>query len=140
MQYISTGSQFQIHMGIIFNRDILSNSASMLNVKGKENLVYEYINKMSSCIQQPMRFDDNGSPSGLYADYSDFKDHFVKYWRRALHIARTDKQQLEDILDEAVISQEQSKNLNITSIYFENGNALTVEDCLSAIYDVLEIV
>ena len=129
-----------MYMGTIFNGDILSNSASMSNVRGKENLVYEYINKMGSCIQQPLRFDVNGNPSGLYADYSNFKDYFVKYWRRALDIARTDKQQLEEILDEAVISQEQSKKLNTIAIYFEDGNALTAEECLNAIYDVLEIV
>ena len=140
MQHITTGSQFQMQVGTIFNGDILSNSASMSNVRGKENLVYEYINKMGSCIQQSMRFDVNGNPSRLYADYSNFKDNFVQYWRRALDIARTDKQQLEEILDEAVISQEQSKKLNTTSIYFEDGNALTAEGCLNAIYDVLEIV
>lgn len=141
MQYITTGSQFQIYMGTIFNRDILSDSAGMSNVRGKEKLVYEYINKMGACIQQPMRFDAYGNPSGLYADYSVFKDYFVKYWRRALDIARTDKQQLEEILDEAVIKQEQSKKLNNTiSIYFEDGNALTAEGCLNAIYDVFEIV
>ncbi len=140
MQYINTGNQFQRDMGIKFNSALLSTSVITPSVREKENLVYEYIKNLGACIQQPTRFDANGNPSGLYADYSNFKDHFVKYWRRALHIAMTDKQQLEDILDEAVISQEQSKNLNITSIYFENGNALTVEDCLSAIYDVLEIV
>ncbi|MCM1087159.1 MAG: hypothetical protein NC419_03315 [Muribaculaceae bacterium] len=88
----------------------------------------------------PMMYDVNRNPSGLYADYSNFKNHFVKYWRRALNIARTDEHQIENILDEAIISQEQSKNLNITSIYFEDENALTTEDCLSAIYDVIEIV
>lgn len=139
MQYINTGNQFQREMGILFNRDILSNSTSVTSVIDKENLVYEYINKLGVCIQQQMVYVANGNPSGLYADYSNFKNHFVKYWRRALSIARENEQQLENILNEAVISQEQSKNLNITVIYFENGNVLTTEDCLSAIYDVLEI-
>ena len=140
MQYINIGNQFQRDMGIKFNSDLLSASALTPSVREKEDLVYEYIKNMNSYIQQPMGFSANGNPSGLYADYSDFKNRFVKYWRRTLHIAMTDKQQLEDIFDEAIISQEQSKNCNITAIYFENGNALTVGDCLNAVYDAIEIV
>lgn len=137
MQYINTGNQFQRDMGIKFNTALLSTSLTS-NVREKENLVYEYIKNMGSAFQT-MGFGVYGNFGTLQANYEIFKKDFVQYWRRALGIAKTDTQPLEDILDEAVINQEQCRNLHTTFVYFENGNALTIEGCLSAIYDVLEI-
>lgn len=136
MQQSIIGNQFQNHMSAKFNIDLYSSSAIMANVRGKEALVMEYINNIGACFQ-PTRFDVYGNPNGLYADYATFKKDFVGYWRRALDIARTEAQELEDIFDEAVISQEKYRNRTTTSVFFEDGNALTIDDCLYAIYDVL---
>lgn len=139
MQQNILKNQFQSYMEAKFYEALPSTSAIMSNVRGKENLVYEYINKMGACIQQP-KYDMHGNPNGLYANYALFKRDFVGYWRRALGISITGAQQLEAIFDDAVISQEQCKNLATISLYFENGSALTVNDCLTAIYDVLKLV
>lgn len=139
MQQNILKNQFQSYMEAKFFEALSSASAIMSNVRGKENLVYEYINKMGACIQQP-KYDMHGNPNGLYADYALFKRDFVGYWRRALGLSIADTQQLEVIFDNAVISQEQCKKLATISLYFENGSALTVDDCLTAIYDVMELV
>lgn len=139
MQQSIIGNQFQNHMSAKFNMDIYSPSAIMENVRGKETLVLGYINNIGVCFQ-PIKYNVYGNPNGLYADYTIFKKNFVKYWTRALNIAKTERQEVENIFDEAVISQENSKNLTTTVVFFENGNALTIDDCLNAIYDVMELV
>ena len=131
------GNGFQRHMNAKFNVDINSASSTMANVRGKENFVYEYINKLAS-IFQPVRYGTE-NPSGLYADYNTFKRDFVRYWRNALDIPRPDSKELEEIFDDAVTTQESCRNINTTSVFFENGKALSIDDCLYAIYEVFKM-
>ena len=49
-QFFMAGNQFQNHMWAKFNLDITSASANMSNVKGKENLVYEYVRDIACRI------------------------------------------------------------------------------------------
>ena len=136
-QYPITGNQFQSHMGIKFNYDVNSSSANMFNVKGKESLVYEYIIGLSALFQ-PVRYGlDN--PAGLYSDYDSFKKNFVRYWGNALDISKSDYDEIRDIFDAEVSSQTSCKNRSVTSVFFENGKALTVDDCLNAVYEVLKL-
>jgi len=132
------GNQFQNHMWTKFNLDITSASANMSNVKGKEELVYEYVRDISSLFQ-PVRYGLQDNPMGLYSDYESFKKHFVRYWKNALDISRADLEEVRDIFDDEVSTQESCKNRAVTSVFFENGKALTIEDCLNAIYEVLKI-
>lgn len=137
-QYFITGNQFQSHMWTKFNLDITSESANMSNVKGKEKLVYEYIRDIASLFQ-PVRYGLQDNPMGLYSDYESFKKHFVRYWKNALDISRADLDEVRDIFDDVLSTQESCKNRAVTSVSFENGKALTIEDCLEAIYEVLKI-
>ena len=130
-QYFITGNQFQSHMLAKFNMDVSSASANMSNIVGKANLVYEYIKDIYSLFSQVKYGLDN--PMGLYSDYDSFKKHFVKYWKNALDISKTDLEKIGDIFDGELISQESCKKRNVTSVFFENGKALTIEGCLSAI-------
>ena len=138
MQYYTVfGNQFQNHMCTKFNLDVNSELASMSNVKGRENLIYEYIRDIGSLFQS-VRYDlDN--PMGLYSDYDSFKKHFVRYWKNALDISRTDLDEIGDIFDEELSTQESCQKRAVTSVFFENGKAFTIEDCLSAIYEVMKI-
>ncbi len=122
-----------------FNVDVSSASANMSNVRGKEKLVYEYVRDIASLFQ-PVRYGLQDNPMGLYSDYDSFKKHFVRYWKNALDISRADLDELRDIFDEEVSSQENCKNKAVTSVFFENGKALTIEDCLNAVYEVLKMV
>jgi hypothetical protein len=76
---------------------------------------------------------------GLYSDYESFKKHFVRYWRNALDISRADSDKISEMFDDELTTQESCKNRSITAVFFENGKALTIEDCLYAIYEVLKI-
>ncbi len=138
-QYFIAGNQFQIHMWAKFNVDVSSASANMSNVRGKEKLVYEYVRDIASLFQ-PVRYGLQDNPMGLYSDYDSFKKHFVRYWKNALDISRADLDELRDIFDEEVSNQENCKNKAVTSVFFENGKALTIEDCLNAVYEVLKMV
>ncbi len=138
-QYFIAGNQFQNHMWAKFNVDVSSASANMSNVRGKEKLVYEYVRDIASLFQ-PVRYSLQDNPMGLYSDYESFKKHFVRYWKNALDISRADLDELRDIFDEEVSSQENCKNKAVTSVFFENGKALTIEDCLNAVYEVLKMV
>lgn len=139
MQKNIIGNLFQNHMWIKFNQDLYSTSAIMSKVRGNEDLVYEYINEMGLYIQNIMKIDIDRNPYDLYADYITFQNEFVGYWRRALNIPRTEMQELKDIFDEVVISQDRCRNLNATVVFFENGNAIAVDACLKAVYDVLTL-
>lgn len=138
-QFLITGNQFQNHMLAQFNQDVNSASANMSNVRGKENLVYEYIRDICSLFP-PVNYRRLENPSGLYADYDSFKKHFVKYWKNALDISREDLDEIRDIFDEELSTQESCKNRPVTSVFFEDGKALTIKDCLNAIYEVLKMV
>lgn len=138
-QLFMAGNQFQNHIWTKFNLDITSASANMSNVKGKEKLVYEYVRDISSLFQ-PVRYGLQDNPMGLYSDYESFKKHFVRYWKNALDISRADLDEVRDIFDDEVSTQESCKNRAVTSVFFENGKALAIEDCLNAIYEVLKIV
>ncbi len=138
-QYFIAGNQFQNHMWAKFNVDVNSASANMSNVRGKEKLVYEYVRDIASLFQ-PVRYGLQDNPMGLYSDYDSFKKHFVRYWKNALDISRADLDEIRDIFDEEVSSQENCKNRIVTSVFFDNGKALTIEDCLNAIYEVLKMV
>lgn len=70
-QSFMAGNQFQNHMLAKFNLDITSASANMSNVKGKENLVYEYVRDIASLFQ-PVRYGLQDNPMGLYSDYDSF--------------------------------------------------------------------
>lgn len=135
--YTIIGNQFQNQMSTKFSLDVNSASANMENVRGRENLVYEYIRDIASLFQ-PVRYGSE-NPMGLYSDYDSFKKHFVRYWKNALDISRSDLEEIRDIFDEEMSSQENCKNRAVMSVFFENGKALTVEDCLNAIYEVLKI-
>ena len=135
--YTIIGNQFQNQMSTKFSLDVNSASANMENVRGREALVYEYIRDIASLFQ-PVRYGSE-NPMGLYSDYDSFKKHFVRYWKNALDISRSDLDEIRDIFDEEMSSQESCKNRAVTSVFFENGKALTVEDCLNAVYEVLKI-
>ena len=137
-QYSMIGNHFQTHMRTKFDLDVTSASANMSNVRGRENLVYEYIRDIASLFQ-PVRYGLQDNPMGLYSDYESFKKHFVRYWRNALDISRADLDEVRDIFDDVLSTQESCKNRAVTSVFFENGKALTIEDCLEAIYEVLKI-
>lgn len=138
-QFYIAGNRFQNHMWTKFNLDITSSAANMSNVKGKENLVYEYVRDIASLFQ-PVRYGLQDNPMGLYSDYDSFKKHFVRYWKKALDISKADLDEIRDIFDNELSNQESCKNRPITSVFFENGKASTIEDCLNAIYEVLETV
>lgn len=138
-QFFMAGNQFQNHMWAKFNLDITSASANMSNVKGKENLIYEYVRDIASLFQ-PVQYGLQDNPMGLYSDYDSFKKHFVRYWKRALDISQADLDKVRDIFDNELSNQESCKKRPITSVFFENGKALTIEDCLNAVYEVLETV
>lgn len=135
--YTIVGNQFQNQMSTKFSLDVNSASANMENVRGREALVYEYIRDIASLFQ-PVRYGSE-NPMGLYSDYDSFKKHFVRYWKNALDISRSDLDEIRDIFDEEMSSQESCKNRAVISVFFENGKALTVEDCLNAVYEVLKI-
>lgn len=138
MQNIFTTNPFQNQMCIKFNLDINTAAAIMANVRGRENLVYDYIRDIASLFQ-PIRYGLQENPMGLYSDYDTFLKHFVKYWKNALDIFRAELDEIRDIFEEEMSNQESCKNRNVISVFFENGKALTVEDCLDAIYEVLKM-
>ena len=135
-QRFIAGNRFQTQMNAKFSLDLNSVSVAMQKVKGREDLVYEYIVAIASNFRAP-HYNEN--PSDFYADYSVYKKDFVNYWRRTLDIGKTDSQQIEEIFDDALITQEQSSGLATVKVLFENGQVLTVDNCLYAIYDVLEL-
>lgn len=132
------GNQFQSFMQAKFDNDLNSSLAIISHIRGKEELVYEYIRDIASLFQSVKYGLDN--PIGLYSDYDSYKKHFVKYWRNALDISRADSDELKDIFDEEVSGQENCKNRAVASVFFENGKALAADDCLNAIYEVLRMV
>ena len=132
------GNQFQTYMWAKFQKDFTSSMAVMANVKGKEDLVFEYISDMATLFQ-PVKYDNN-NPLGLYSDYSSFKKRFVRYWSNALDISKEDADKLRDIFEEEISSQESCKKRIVVSVFFENDKALTADDCLDAICEVMKIV
>ena len=137
-QYPIIGNHFQTHMRAKFDLDVTSALANMSNVRGREDLVYEYIRDIASLFQ-PVRYGLQDNPMGLYSDYESFKKHFVRYWRNALDISRADSDKISEMFDDELTTQESCKNRVVTAVFFENGKALTIEDCLYAIYEVLRI-
>ena len=117
-QYVS-GNQFQIQMCTKFNMDVNTSLINMSSVRGRENLVYGYIRDIGSLFQLPQYNLKDGNPMGFYSDY-DLND-------------------LKDIYDEEVSSQESCRNTGAMSVFFENGEALTIDDCLNMIYEVLKM-
>lgn len=99
------------------------------------------INIVMKCLAGNLedRYGLQDDPMGLYSDYESFKKHFVRYWKNALDISRADLDEVRDIFDDVLSTQESCKNRAVTSVFFENGKALTIEDCLEAIYEVLKI-
>lgn len=132
------GNQFQSFMQVKFDVDLNSKLAIMSYIKGKEDLVYGYIRDIAS-IFQPVRYGSD-NPTGLYSDYDSYKIHFIKYWKNAIGISRAKSDKLGNIFDEEVSKQENCKNRTVPSVFFENGKALTADDCLNAIYEVLRMV
>ena len=98
-QYSMIGNHFQTHMRTKFDLDVTSASANMSNVRGRENLVYEYIRDIASLFQ-PVRYGLQDNPMGLYSDYESFKKHFVRYWRNALDISRADSDKTSEMFDD----------------------------------------
>lgn len=139
MQKYVNGNQFQIQMCTKFNMDVNSSSINMSSVRGRENLVYGYIRDIGSLFQPPQYNLKDGNPMGFYSGYDSFKKHFVRYWKNALNISKEDLNDLKDIYDEEVSSQESCRNTNAMSVFFENGKALTIDDCLNMIYEVLKM-
>ena len=137
-QYPIIGNYFQTHMRAKFDLDVTSALANMSNVRGREDLVYEYIRDIASLFQ-PVRYGLQDNPMGLYSDYESFKKHFVRYWRNALDISRADSDKISEMFDDELTTQESCKNRVVTAVFVENGKALTIEDCLYAIYEVLKI-
>ena len=137
-QYPIIGNHFQTHMRAKFDLDVTSALANMSNVRGREDLVYEYIRDIASLFQ-PVRYGLQDNPMGLYSDYESFKKHFVRYWRNALDISRADSDKISEMFDDELTTQESCKNRVVTAVFFENGKALTIEVCLYAIYEVLKI-
>lgn len=137
-QYPIIGNHFQTHMRAKFDLDVTSALANMSNVRGREDLVYEYIRDIASLFQ-PVRYGLQDNPMGLYSDYESFKKHFVRYWRNALDISRADSDKISEMFDDELTTQESCKNRVVTAVFVENGKALTIEDCLYAIYEVLKI-
>ncbi|MDE6434372.1 MAG: hypothetical protein K2L07_09095 [Lachnospiraceae bacterium] len=140
MQQNIIGNQFQTHMCTKFNSDVISASVNMSNVIGKEDLVYEYIRDIRSLFQPTTYNVQDGNPMGFYSDHDSFKKHFVRYWKNALDISEEDLDEIRGIFDNELSSQESCKNRPVMSVFFEDGKALTIEDCLSAIYEVLKMV
>lgn len=122
-----------------FNVDVNSESAGMLNVRGKEKLIYDYIRDIFSLFQ-PVDYSRMENPFGFYANHDSFKKHFVRYWKNALDISKADLDEIRDIFDGELSNQESCKNRPVMSVFFEDGKALTIEDCLNAIYEVLKMV
>ena len=114
-------------------RTYLSNAAPDLSDR--------QINIVMKCLAGNLedRYGLQDDPMGLYSDYESFKKHFVRYWKNALDISRADLDEVRDIFDDVLSTQESCKNRAVTSVFFENGKALTIEDCLEAIYEVLKI-
>lgn len=140
MQQYVNGNQFQIQVCTKFNMDVNSASINVPSVRGRENLVYEYIRDIGSLFQSPQYNLEDGNPMGLYSDYESFKKHFVRYWKNALDISKDDLNDLKDIFDEEVSSQKSCGNTGAMSVFFENDKALTINDCLNIIYEVLKMV
>ena len=92
------GNHFQTHMRAKFDLDVTSASANMSNVRGREDLVYEYIRDIASLFQ-PVRYGLQDNPMGLYSDYESFKKHLVRYWRNALDISRADSDKISEMFD-----------------------------------------
>ena len=138
-QFFIAGNQFQTHMLAQFNKDVNSAAANMSNVRGKEDLVYDYIRDIFSLFQ-PVDYRRMENPSGFYADHDSFRKHFVRYWKRALDISKADLDKISDIFDDELSTQESCKNRPVMSVFFEDGKALKTEDCLNAIYEVLGTV
>lgn len=138
-QFFIAGNQFQNQMLAQFNMDLNSAAAIMSNVRGKETLIYDYIRDIFSLFQ-PVDYSRMENAFGFYADHDSFRKHFVRYWKKALDISKTDLDKVRDIFDDELSNQESCKNRPVMSVFFEDGKALTIEDCLSAIYEVLETV
>ncbi|MCM1499617.1 MAG: hypothetical protein NC124_14220 [Clostridium sp.] len=90
-------------------------------------------------LERRVQYGMQDNPMGLYSDYDSFKKHFVRYWKNALDLSREDSDAVKDIFDEEISTQESCKKLAVTSVFFENGKALTIKDCLNAIYEVLKM-
>ena len=131
------GNQFQSFMQAKFDVDLNSELAIMSHIKGKEGLVYGYIRDIA-VLFQPVRYGSDNA-MGLYSDYDTYKKHFIKYWRNAIGISRAESDELGNIFDEEVSKQENCKSRAVASVFFENGKALTADDCLNAIYEVLRM-
>ena len=114
--YTIIGNQFQNQMSTKFSLDVNSASANMENVRGREALVYEYIRDIASLFQ-PVRYGSE-NPMGLYSDYDSFKKHFVRYWKNALDISRSDLDEIRDIFEEEMDSQESCKKRAVISVFF----------------------
>lgn len=139
MQYSIIGNQFQLHMQEKFKMDMNLLPAIKSSIRGRENLVYSYIIDIASLIQHNMYgFGEN--PRGFYSDYDAFAKHFVRYWRNALNLPREDSDKLRAVFDEQLSNTVSCKNQNAISVFFVNSDkALTVEDCLYAVYEVLKM-
>lgn len=117
-QYPIIGNHFQTHMRTKFDLDVTSASANMSNVRGREDLVYEYIRDIASLFQ-PVRYGLQDNPMGLYSDYESFKKHFVRYWRNALDISRADSDKISEMFDDELTTQESCKNRVVTAVFLK---------------------
>ena len=132
-------NQFQNGMALKFDKDIYSMSASMPYVRGRESLVNNYITDIASLFQ-PAFHNISGNSFWLRADYDTFKKHFVRYWRNALGLSIEDSEKLKAIFDEEILAYEKAMKRVTASVFFEDDKAITVDDCLNAVYEVLRMV
>lgn len=100
-------------------------------------LFREFIDDIGDLVRTDYRYGC-GNPSGLYSDYALFKRRFVSFWSRRLYIADNDKQELEAMFDSILIPQDCCRNINATTVFFDNGLALSVDECMNAMCDVIE--
>ena len=69
------------------------------------------INIVMKCLAGNLkdRYGLQDDPMGLYSDYESFKKHFVRYWKNALDISRADLDEVRDIFDDVLSTQESCK-------------------------------
>lgn len=138
MQMRFMGNGYQSYLASLFEKDILSGIGRVKLIRGKEAIVYNYIETLSS-IMSTQQLSSNKNPQGIYANYSNYKKCFVNYWRDALNISRADSNELEKIFDDSIISQKQANEVPEMHVYLNDDKAQSCKDCLIAIYDVFEI-
>lgn len=137
-QNMLAGNAYQDCMRELFDRDLVYAVVPIPQIWGREYLVYSYISRLGQCFEDMEYRTLALSPYVIYTSLAAFKKNFVTFWSNVLDIEYSKELLIERVLDKRIVDKQLVRHIPQASLVFDNGGALTAQDCLNAIYDLMD--